>query len=282
MLSGHDELQKFLDRRTTAFYRAIHDIFRARYGDGKSQHPIDDMADLISKTMILADLNGRKRTLMEADYVAKRGKFSGEKSPISSLPFDEAIEDIVTRDPRLAQGYRAVAELYSKEHVFALAKSVNHNLTSRIQKAIGDSQKIGEGLPEFEKLWQEITPWTRAYGDTVYRTNTNSAYSAGRFAQAEDPDVAEVIPAMQYINMHLPTSRPWHEAADGLIAATNDPIWKEFTPPLGYNCTCGTNFVSKYELERRGLLVDGKVIRYEPPNFSSAHPDEGFKPGGIK
>lgn len=281
MLSGFDELQKFLDKSAAAFYRAMRDIFWARYGQGESNNAIRDMAGLISRTMILADLNGRKRVLIEAGHAAKAGKFSIEKSPISPLPFSEAIEDITSRDPRLAAGYLEVQKLYNEEHVFALAKSVNANLTKRIQSAIADAGVTGSGLPEFEALWREITPWAQAYGDTVFRTNASTAYTQGRFAQAEDSDVAEVIPAMTYISMHLPTSRPNHEAADGLIAATNDPIWNTFKPPMGYNCMCGTNFVSKYELERRGLLKDGKVTTYYPPNFAAAHPDIGFNSVGL-
>jgi SPP1 gp7 family putative phage head morphogenesis protein len=118
---------------------------------------------------------------------------------------------------------------------------VNQNLTERIQKAINDTQEKGEGLAEFSKVWKEITPWVQSYADTVYRTNCNTSYTNGRFAQAEDDDVKEVIPAMQYISMHLPTSRPNHEAAHGLIATSDDPIWNRYRPPMGYK-QCGINF----------------------------------------
>ena len=276
MLSGHEELQRFLDKRTTLFTRGIHDIFKARYGSGDSRHPIADMAKLIGHTLELANLNGRKRVLMEADSQKYKRSFGSEKTPISPLQFHEAIEDLVSRDPRLAMGYREVQKLYNSGHVFALAKSVNQNLTKHIQEAIGKLQKTGESLPAFEKVWKEITPWAQSYGDTVYRTNCSTAYTEGRFRQAADPDVQEVIPAMEYISMHLPTSRPNHEAASGMIAATDDPIWDRLKPPNGYNCQCGTNFVSKYELERRGLWENGRVITYFPPRFGEAHPDEGF------
>lgn len=281
MLTGHQELERFLEKRATLFVRAIHDIYKDRYGSGESKHPIHDLAELISNTMILADLNGRKRTLMEADAARRKKGFAEEKTPISPLPFEEAIDDLVTREPRLAVGYRAVQKLYNTSHTFALAKSVNENLTDRIQREIQKTQEEGTGLLEFSKVWKEITPWVQSYADTVYRTNCNTSYTNGRFAQAEDKDVQEVIPAMQFISMHLPTSRPHHEAAHGLIAATDDPVWKRFRPPLGYNCMDGVNFVSKYELERRGLWKDGKVIPYYPPRFSEAHPDPGFNEGGL-
>lgn len=276
MLTGHQELERFLDKRTTLFTKAIRDIYRGRYGKGGSQHPISDLAKLISHTQILANLNGRKRTLMEAEKFYKGPVFSIDKTPISTLPFVEAIQDLIGREPKLAEGYQAVQKLYNESHAFALAKSVNQNLTERIQKAINDLMETGGGLPEFSAVWKEIAPWSQAYADTVYRTNASTAYNAGRLEQAQDEDVKEVIPAMEYVSMHLPNTRPNHEAASGLIAASDDPIWKRFKPPMGYNCRCGVNFVSKYELERRGLWENGKPVRFLPPTFAAAHPDQGF------
>ena len=29
-----------------------------------------------------------------------------------------------------------------------------------------------------------------------------------------------------------------HRAADGLIAAPEDPVWNSLSPPLGHNCRC--------------------------------------------
>jgi hypothetical protein len=75
--------------------------------------------------------------------------------------------------------------------------------------------------------------------------------------------------------------RPHHKAADGLIAAVDDPIWDTFKPPLGYRCRCSVNFVSVFELEDRGLIKNGKVVRYLPPSFAFARPDENFKVGAM-
>ena len=54
-----------------------------------------------------------------------------------SVNFDEAIESLISREPKLAIGWRAVSELYSKQHAFAAAKSVSQKLTERVQKTVG-------------------------------------------------------------------------------------------------------------------------------------------------
>jgi len=282
MLSAHEQLHRFLEKRSTVFFQAMMNLAKSHYGrfDGGKQDAIKEMAYVIGRTMILADLNGRKRLLMEADKVAS--KFAEEKTPISSLPFEEAIEDLVSREPRLAKSYIEVSTLYNTSHTFALARSVDLNLTKRLASEIENITKTGGNMFDFEKVAEAITPFTRAYADNVFRTNTATAFNNGRFAQAKDPDVKQVIPAMRFTSLCMPTSRPWHVAADGMIAATDDVIWKTFHPPLGWQCHCSADFVSKFELARRGLVNDdGSVKRFLPATFNQAHPDVGFRPSTI-
>ena len=45
------------------------------------------------------------------------------------------------------------------------------------------------------------------------------------------------------------------------------------------NCRCAAEFVSVFDLEKRGLIRNGRVMRYLPPGFAQAHPDANFKVG---
>lgn len=281
MLSAHEQLHRFLDRRSTVFFEAMMNMAKSHYGhaDGGQYAALKEMAYVIGRTMILADLNGRKRLLMEADRAAK---FDEDKTPISGLPFEEAIEDLVSREPRLAKSYLEVSALYNTSYTFALARSADLNITKRIHAVAGELMGAGGSPFDFETIAKEITDFTKAYADNVFRTNTATAFNNGRFAQAQDKDVKQVIPAMRFTSLCLPTSRPWHVAADGMIAATDDVIWKTFHPPLGWQCYCSADFISKYELERRGLInEDGTVKRFLPASFGQAHPDVGFRPSTI-
>lgn len=289
MLTGLQELNRFLDRSTRLFEEAVLNILRAKFMlKAGEKSAVFGLARLIKHTLIMADLHGRKRTLMEADAYERNGKFSElpDKTPINpGVEFEEALNDILTREPRLARSAAAVARLYTDEHAFAMARSASMNLTKRVQKAMmGLMQKGGTtSLTENEILRmaaEEGHDWTRAYAATVYRTNAATAYSRGRFQQAMDEEVKQVIPAMELVGIDDDRTRPNHRAGQGLIAATVDPVWERVRPPLGYNCRDGVIFVSKYDLERKNLLrKDGSVIRYEPPQFHNCHPDEGFRPG---
>jgi SPP1 gp7 family putative phage head morphogenesis protein len=283
MITGPEELERFYDRKATAFSEAFRRLAHARlFGKGYDT-AINDLRKTLQATLILSNLQGRKRTLMEADYMSrKQSRFDGTKTPLSGLVFEEAVEDLLSREPRLENSSRELSRLYNTDHVFGMARSIDLVLTERVQKALVELERSGVGFFDAEKVLAEITPFTRSYAAVVYRTNLSTNYNIGRMQQAADPEVAEIIPALEYNALTDARTRHNHAAASGLIAATKDPIWKTFTPPLGYNCRCSVETLSRWELERKGLLrKDGSVVRFFPPTFSMAHPDENFKVGAA-
>ena len=295
ILSAQDELQKFLDRRMTLFETAFTNLLWAYRRGPEWNKAVFDLADLIQKTMILADLHGRRRVLLERDFVARRlarrfdnvhdriGGAIPDRTPIvPSVPFEEAIDDLMTREPRLASSAGEVSRLYSTEKVFAMARSASMKLTERVQKAVTDllSGKESSGLTEnaILDLAKEYShEWTRSYAATVYRTNANTAYTLGRFEQAKDPDVAEVIPAFEFVSMDDERTRPNHHAANGLIAATNDVIWHSLKPPIGYQCFLpGTrvsgNFVGGLKAFYSGPAVEIETVNGNRLRVTVNHP----------
>ncbi len=210
--------------------------------------------DTIRFTQMIADLAGRRRVLLETDAF-KAGlrsqqelKFRDDVIAISttsniktkgipSVPFREAIEDIISREPRLATSAEAVQEAYSRGRVFALARvdSLESNITQRVQSAIAQAELRGTTVSSISDLIAEIGGFTKAYAETVFRTNISTAYTAGRFQQFNDPVIKEVIGGVLFSATNDSRVRPNHLAADGLVANSDDPIWSLIAPPLGYN-----------------------------------------------
>lgn len=188
--------------------------------------------------------------------------------------FVELINNLLERVPRLAATADEVAFIYSTENAFAAVFSPSITVTENVQKAIARLARDGVSTPKSVEVLASMTDWSRAYASTVFRTNINTAYAAGRFKQVSDPTIAEVVPAFRYTAVGDVDTRPNHEAADGLIAPINDPVWDRLTPPLGYNCRCTLELVSRFEMERLGLInANGTAQRREPSNFASAGPD---------
>src|SRR2546423_112567 len=79
--------------------------------------------------------------------------------------------------------------------------------------------------PDIQRV-AEMTDRTAGEIDNVFRTNIASAAGAGRWAQLNDPDVADLFVGYRYVSRKKPTTRPLHRAMDGFVAAKDDPIWK--------------------------------------------------------
>jgi len=199
------------------------------------------------------------------------------------VPFTEAVADIMAREPRIAASAAEVAAAYNEDHGFAMARAVEQKTVTRVQaavsKAIHTGQTVEQGVQSIRKIarlaGEDMADWTRSYSEVVFRTNVNTAYSAGRFRQMADPAVRVAIGALRYTTAQDVDVRPNHRAAEGLIASHTDPVWQEITPPLGYNCRCSVSFVSWPELRRKGLIDRGGDVRTaRVPR--GAHADAGF------
>lgn len=238
MISAHKELDAFLDRKATVFHQAIMNLAFAKATGKDLEAARKDLAETIQRTLILADLKGRERLLMEFDAAKRGAKFADipETSPIvPGISFEEAVEDMFKRDPRLERSSAEISRLYSTEKVFAMARSAEMVVTKRAQDEIVKWLGSGDPATAIEKTLTEIGPFSRAYADTVFRTNTATAYNEGRMEQALDPDVSEVIVGFRYDGIDDAFTRENHRAGFGSIAATDSPVWKLRKPPAGFN-----------------------------------------------
>lgn len=211
---------------------------------------------------------------------------------LPSVSFLEAIENMVDRTPvtlkdAAERTATRISQLYSQGQVVAFAKSAEDAVTEKAQEVITKalSEGIGEVeagrelLRELEKVREVTDPWADHYAKMAFRTNLNTATTAGRFKQAADPDVQEITPAFQFDAVGDSDTRDNHAAADGLIFTVGNPVWRKLAPPLGYNCRCQVNLLTRPQLRRMGRLnEDGSVEESTLP--AGAGPDEGFRHGG--
>ncbi|MDO4693056.1 MAG: phage minor head protein [Eikenella sp.] len=98
------------------------------------------------------------------------------------------------------------------------------------------------------------TGLTRARLETVYRTNMQSAFMAGRWQELQDNKAH--MPYLQYTAVMDSRTRPRHRALHGLVYHIDDAFWDAFYPPNGYNCRCTVTAYSQRDLDRRGLAAN--------------------------
>jgi len=217
---------------------------------------------------------------------------------LNPLPFLEAISFFQEKGLQLSpDSYR---DVWAAAHVqaFTVARVTEMDLLEDIRKAVDKAIKDGTPLNAFKKdlipllerlgwfvpkgedaeitlpdgtVRKRLTPWRL---DTIYRTNLQSAYQAGRYRQMLEN--APNRPWWMYDAVNDSRTRPSHAAMDGKVYRFDHPIWDRGHPPAGYNCRCTLRALSDRDMKR-----SGKKESIDPP---LAQPDEGFdyNPGLVK
>ena len=183
---------------------------------------------------------------------------------VPSVTFDAAVRDMESRDPWGAEFLKgmgvAVADMYGPvvlgppgatspvayPHGFAASKAATADVAARVQARLTEGLRSGRGTEEVAREIAADTSWTAAYSRTITRTNFNTATTAGRFTEAREIQGAGFHVGFRYMavtDSNVRRGRPQdhgenHLALDGLVARIDDPIWKKFSPPGGYQCRC--------------------------------------------
>lgn len=102
--------------------------------------------------------------------------------------------------------------------------------------------------------------------DTIFRTNVQSAYAAGRWQQ-QMRNVAD-RPYLEYNGIMDNRIRPTHAALNGRVFRWDDPIWQTIYPPNGYRCRCWVRALNEAQLKKHPLGLEssaGRLITVQQP-----------------
>jgi len=192
------------------------------------------------------------------------------------LPPKEAVAYLQAKGYALSWDWEEVWQ-EAQAKAFTVAKVARLDILQDIRDAVETSLKEGKTSAWFEK---ELTPVLRAKGwwgkretidqgtgeiasvqlgspwrlETIYRTNLQTAYMAGRYA--EQMANVDDRPYWQYVAVLDTRTRPSHRALNGKVFRYDDPFWKSFYPPNGWRCRCRVTTLSEGNLQRSGLRVE--------------------------
>ncbi|HAF1675193.1 TPA: phage head morphogenesis protein [Salmonella enterica] len=88
---------------------------------------------------------------------------------------------------------------------------------------------------------------------TIFETNMQAAYGAGRYA--EQMANAEFRPIWERVAVMDMRTRPRHAALNGFTARYDDPVWQFMYPPDGYHCRCRIRARTQADADRLGIEV---------------------------
>ena len=291
-------------------------VSMARENPAQYRDAFNRLTDVITETMGTAEVLGASLVLQRAakeipdeqqlafssggsiwldpDSALQMLRFASSTTQtiLPRVTFTEALQDMIDRTPatiRSAAERSAarISHLYGEGRVVAFARSAEQAVTERVQSLIAEAIKEGIGEAEagkgikmaVDQIRTRTKAWTEGYSKMAFRTNVNTAVTAGRFRQAQDQDIKQVIPAFRFDAVMDSDTRHNHGAADGFIAKVDNVVWNRIAPPLGYNCRCQVSLVGLPELRRMGRVDgDGRIREDRLP--AAAHPDAGFRHGG--
>lgn len=170
---------------------------------------------------------------------------------------EEAIAWFRARVRLTPDEYRALEDR-ARRKAFAVAGVADLDLLSdtftAIDRAVADGttyetfvQEIGARL---EKRWGG--PDSSRLG-TIFNTNVQSAYSAGRWRQLTDPDVIKERPVWLFDAVLDGRVTPLCRGLDGTTLPADDPWWRTHHPPLHFNCRSGIISLTEQEAATRGV-----------------------------
>lgn len=179
-----------------------------------------------------------------------------------SLPPADAQEYWKTRVPMTKAEYEAAGAEAKKRAVYVggLAKA---DLVREVYESMHKSMDEGTTFeawkrdigPRLKKAgWDGATPYRL---ETIYRTNVQSAYMAGRYAQMMR--AVRLRPYWQYSAVADGRTRPAHLALHGKVYPADHAFWGTMYPPNGFRCRCTVKSLSERQVRARGLEVETEI-----------------------
>jgi SPP1 gp7 family putative phage head morphogenesis protein len=210
-----------------------------------------------------------RRRVALRDEKRKGGKPSWKVT--TKVPeWKEAVDAFRARTPMTAAEFRALDDAM-KAQAFTVAGVAQLDVVAEVWRSLDHAIAAGRTFEEWksevggqlERAWGGENPNRLA---TIFRTNVQSAYSAGRWAQMTDPDVLAVQTHWQFDAVIDDATTEVCEECDGTVLPAGDAWWHRHNPPLHFSCRSGITTLTADAAKDLGISATGP----------SAAPDDGF------
>jgi len=211
-------------------------------------------------------------------------------SPVEAVAFFRAKGFVINWDWR-----ETLAN--ANNRVFQVAKAINLDVLTDIRNGVDKAISEGQTFKQFQK---DLEPKLAARGwtgkkfltnpktgqkelvelgtprrlKTIYETNTQSAYNAGRWdIQKRD---SKRRPYLMLIEILDGSTRHNHKIMSGSIASVNSNFWRRWYPPNGFNCRGRVRSLKAADAKKRGIRIKDNLR--PDPGFSGNPGILAFRP----
>ena len=237
------------------------------------------LADLAGQMFVrLVEVCGETRLLARSHAARVVSLAAADRLAFLRMPFEEALAWWVERggSPEILEEVLAAWRRRAGEDADAMFDTLAARAVEEIERVLRDGGTFRDFASAIrdESITLGIAPADSSYLETVFRTNVQSAYGAGRWTQMNEPDVIAARPYRQWVATMDSRTRPGHAVLDGVVWRHDDPSFANVAAPGGFNCRCAVITLSEEEREEQGLEVSTAV----PPGADIA---DGFGVAGL-
>ncbi len=193
--------------------------------------------------------------------------------------FKAAWEWFKKRVPLGEKQMRAL-EHRAEKRAFHVAGVTQLRVLDTVFKGIERALKDGTTFADFKKehgpalisQWKGSVANPSARMETIFRTNLQTAYSAGRMRELRDPDTMVARPYWMLDALLDLRTTTLCKTLNGTILPADAGWWRTHTPPLHYNCRTAIRSLSREgAADRGGITVPSNLL---PPGGFGTLDDE--------
>lgn len=207
--------------------------------------------------------------LLGMDHASTPLDLADVPTEFEAVPFSEAIAFMKARVPLTKPEWNELEEQV-RFRAFTIAALSEPDAIERVRRQAIAALEQGRPMAEFWEAAQlenaagiGQSPW---YWETVYRTNTQTAYNAGRAAEftRNQPEYLEFVGIEDSRQTSICSER------SGIILPATHPFWSSNWPPLHFNCRSTVRALYQEEVE---------ALREQDPTWQPS--SEAELPGGT-
>ena len=206
--------------------------------------------------------------MIHADEERPGKEINAADDEIPPIKFEEAVEFLKMKVPITKKEWKSI-EQKARFRAFTVAKLGSATLIDTVKQQLLEVLEDGKGYAEFwnrvkKTVENDVSKIKPGYWETVFRTNTQSAYVAGKLQQYENSGVAayQLMVIEDVRTSQICRNLLNKNSGYGIILPVDHPFWQKYGfPPYHFNCRSSIRGVWPSQVGKIGNVVTNPGIK---------------------
>ena len=216
--------------------------------------------------------------LIHAEEENPDKKINAADEEIPPVKFEQAVDFLKSKVPMSKDEWN-VLEPKLRFRAFTVAKLGSAEVVDKAKQVLINALEAGGN---YKTTWEELKDRVDTdslkikpnYWETVFRTNTQSAYIAGKLQQYDKMNVAAYqLMVIEDVRTSRICRNLLMSSGYGMILPVDHPFWKKYGfPPYHFNCRTSLRAVFPSQIGRYGNISENPSMK----SLTKFKPQEGF------